>query len=199
MLICVINLNLISVYITWEQIVLFVVFQISESAYCSWSCGLSGRRDPLAKLFKTYGEESHAKKIAAAIVGIPPEVPGRSRRPSNSPPVISCAFTHTAHSRKNKDKLGRQAHVATKTFQGLRIFVNNELNELSTGLETAGEVSQTWRENLPSCRSTRWKIASSRGSSKAERWMREGKASINRDNLPDTSPCRIQKRKVVKN
>ncbi|KAK2100619.1 putative methyltransferase-like protein 15 [Saguinus oedipus] len=36
-----------------------------------------------------------------------------------------------------KDLLQRSTHIATKTFQALRIFVNNELNELHTGLKTA--------------------------------------------------------------
>lgn len=33
--------------------------------------------------------------------------------------------------------LQRSTHIATKTFQAFRIFVNNELNELYTGLKTA--------------------------------------------------------------
>lgn len=36
-----------------------------------------------------------------------------------------------------KDLLQRPVHVATKTFQGLRIFVNDELHELLIGLKTA--------------------------------------------------------------
>lgn len=34
-------------------------------------------------------------------------------------------------------------HIATRLFQAFRIFVNNELNELYTGLKTA-QVSETW-------------------------------------------------------
>lgn len=38
-----------------------------------------------------------------------------------------------------KDRLSRPAHAATKTFQALRIFVNDELNELHAGLRAARE------------------------------------------------------------
>lgn len=38
------------------------------------------------------------------------------------------------------DKLSRPTHVATKTFQAIRIFVNNELNELNRGIEVAHSV-----------------------------------------------------------
>lgn len=38
------------------------------------------------------------------------------------------------------DKLARPTHVATKTFQALRIFVNNEMNELNRAVEIAHEL-----------------------------------------------------------
>lgn len=38
-----------------------------------------------------------------------------------------------------KDRLRRPAHAATKTFQALRIFVNDELKELHAGLRAARE------------------------------------------------------------
>ncbi|XP_006559839.1 probable methyltransferase-like protein 15 homolog isoform X2 [Apis mellifera] len=39
---------------------------------------------------------------------------------------------------KRFDQLGRFTHCATKTFQALRIFVNNELNEINYGIIIAG-------------------------------------------------------------
>lgn len=36
-----------------------------------------------------------------------------------------------------RDRLQRPTHVATKTFQALRVFVNDELNELHEGLQVA--------------------------------------------------------------
>jgi len=44
---------------------------------------------------------------------------------------------------KRLDKLARPTHVATKTFQAIRIFVNNEMNELNRGVEVAHEFLKT--------------------------------------------------------
>jgi len=48
--------------------------------------------------------------------------------------VVQTVFSSLA---LRHDKLYRKAHVATKTFQALRIFVNDELNEIHNGLEVA--------------------------------------------------------------
>lgn len=53
---------------------------------------------------------------------------------SLSPGSLPAAVTYA-----RKDRLSRPAHVATKTFQALRIFVNDELNELHAGLRAARE------------------------------------------------------------
>ncbi|XP_071505134.1 12S rRNA N(4)-cytidine methyltransferase METTL15-like [Diadema antillarum] len=89
----------------------------------------------LVNILRTYGEEPSAQKIAQAIVDY-----RTSFQPFSSTQelatVVACTFTHRA-ARGSHDKLGRPSHTATRTFQALRIFVNNELNELAVGLEVA--------------------------------------------------------------
>ncbi|KFW62656.1 putative methyltransferase-like 15, partial [Pygoscelis adeliae] len=88
----------------------------------------------LASILRTYGEERHAKKIASAIVQARSIYP--ITRTQQLASIVAGAFPASAlHARK--DLLQRPTHVATKTFQGLRIFVNDELHELLIGLKTA--------------------------------------------------------------
>lgn len=86
----------------------------------------------LVKIFKIYGEEKRAKKIAQALID--------SRYLLNSIQTTKdlCDLVYnTVGMEFRKDKLQRPAHVATKIFQALRIFVNNELNELNYGIGLA--------------------------------------------------------------
>uniref|UniRef100_UPI000E55C0FD probable methyltransferase-like protein 15 n=1 Tax=Urocitellus parryii TaxID=9999 RepID=UPI000E55C0FD len=88
----------------------------------------------LASILRAYGEEKHAKKIASAIVQARSIYP--ITRTQQLASIVAGAFPPSAIYAR-KDLLQRSTHIATKTFQALRIFVNNELNELHMGLKTA--------------------------------------------------------------
>ncbi|GCB70881.1 hypothetical protein scyTo_0001397 [Scyliorhinus torazame] len=88
----------------------------------------------LASILRIYGEERHAKKIAAAIAQARSIYPITHTQQLAS--IVAGALPASAMYAR-KDLLQRPAHVATKTFQALRIFVNDELNELYRGLRTA--------------------------------------------------------------
>ncbi|XP_051477232.1 12S rRNA N4-methylcytidine (m4C) methyltransferase isoform X3 [Apus apus] len=88
----------------------------------------------LASILRTYGEERHARKIASAIVQARSIYP--ITRTQQLASIVAGAFPGSALYAR-KDLLQRPTHVATKTFQGLRIFVNDELHELLLGLKTA--------------------------------------------------------------
>ncbi|KAM9766122.1 12S rRNA N(4)-cytidine methyltransferase METTL15 [Menidia menidia] len=88
----------------------------------------------LASILTAYGEERHARKIASAIVEARRVSP--ITRTQQLASVVAGAFP-AAVLYARKDRLHRPAHVATKTFQALRIVVNDELNELHAGLRAA--------------------------------------------------------------
>ncbi|XP_062536052.1 probable methyltransferase-like protein 15 homolog [Armigeres subalbatus] len=84
----------------------------------------------LAQVLKIYGEEKHAKKIARAIVDARYTNKKIETTKELADVVQSCLGSGSFH----LDKLQRPSHPATKTFQALRIFVNNELNEINYGM-----------------------------------------------------------------
>ncbi|NWH98952.1 MET15 protein, partial [Tichodroma muraria] len=94
--------------------------------------GLDARA--LASVLGAYGEERHARRIASAIVRARSIYP--ITRTQQLASVVAGAFPASALYAR-KDLLQRPVHVATKTFQALRIFVNDELHELFIGLKTA--------------------------------------------------------------
>lgn len=80
----------------------------------------------LADMIWRYGEERKSRSIAKAIVAARREVPiTRTRQLAD---IVSRAVK-----RKGRDKI----HPATRTFQALRIFVNDELGQLEKGLQAA--------------------------------------------------------------
>jgi len=82
--------------------------------------------DELSRLLWAYGEESNARRIARAIV-----VRRATRRIETTTDLAELVESAVGGRR------GRAIHPATKTFQALRIAVNEELAALESVLETA--------------------------------------------------------------
>jgi len=84
--------------------------------------------EALAKIIWRYGEERFYKKIAHGIVYYRSQL-GEIVSTKQLADIIATIVREA-----RLDSLDRSAHVATKTFQAIRIFVNNELNELYNGI-----------------------------------------------------------------
>ncbi len=85
--------------------------------------------DLLATIIAVYGEERRAKAIARAI--IKKREDNRLTRTRELTDII-CSILGAPHP--------RYAHPATRTFQALRIYLNDELGELLHGLEASARV-----------------------------------------------------------
>lgn len=79
----------------------------------------------LRSILRKYGEETHAARIARAVVAT------RETTPIRSTGDLSRIVHDAVPAAGRKKKL----HPATKTFQAIRIFVNDELGQLETVLE----------------------------------------------------------------
>jgi 16S rRNA (cytosine1402-N4)-methyltransferase len=81
--------------------------------------------DEIVRVLRTHGEEKFARRIARAIV---------SHRPVESTKQLAeiVADALPAPARRKLSK-----HPATKTFQAIRIHINEEADELAAGLEQA--------------------------------------------------------------
>jgi 16S rRNA (cytosine1402-N4)-methyltransferase len=86
-----------------------------------------GERD-LAHIIATLGEERYARAVARAIVRSRAIAPIRSTR------ALADIVAAVVHGRPGT------IHPATRTFQALRIFVNDELAELVAGLSAAEQI-----------------------------------------------------------
>ena len=82
----------------------------------------------LADLIYEFGEERRSRRIARAIVRSRP-----IRTTAQLADVVSAAA-------RPMNQAERRIHPATRTFQALRIFVNNELNDLRALLDAAPRV-----------------------------------------------------------
>jgi len=81
----------------------------------------------LEKIFKFFGEENEAKKIANQIII------SRKKKEIDTQGLVKLI-------EKTKRKKNFKIHSATKIFQALRIFVNKEISELLNGLISASKI-----------------------------------------------------------
>ncbi|WP_027911181.1 16S rRNA (cytosine(1402)-N(4))-methyltransferase RsmH [Pseudomonas sp. URMO17WK12:I4] len=87
----------------------------------------TAEEDEIARVFKEYGEERFAKRMARAVVV------RRQEQPFERTADLAQVLT-VANPAWEKGK-----NPATRAFQGLRIHVNNELGDLERGLDAALE------------------------------------------------------------
>ena len=82
----------------------------------------------LANIIYIFGEERHSRGVARAIVA------ARKEAPITTTQALADIVGRVVRSKPN------EIHPATRTFQGLRIFVNAELDELHLALSAAERV-----------------------------------------------------------
>ncbi|WP_375740082.1 16S rRNA (cytosine(1402)-N(4))-methyltransferase RsmH [Pseudomonas boanensis] len=87
----------------------------------------SATEDEIARVLKDYGEERFARRMARAVVQRRQEKP--FERTADLAAVLSAA----------NPAWEKGKNPATRAFQGIRIYVNNELGDLESGLESALE------------------------------------------------------------
>lgn len=99
--------------------------------------GLSAREvvntmdaEELADIIRRFGEERFAMRIARAIVREREKEPIETTK--RLADIVEAAMPRRSH--------GERIHPATRTFQGLRIYVNRELNALEKGLSRGREI-----------------------------------------------------------
>ncbi|MDH3747839.1 MAG: 16S rRNA (cytosine(1402)-N(4))-methyltransferase RsmH [Gammaproteobacteria bacterium] len=79
----------------------------------------------LRNILKKYGEESHATRIARAVVSIR----------ENSPITRTSELADIVRNAVPAKSRAQKKHPATKTFQAIRVFLNDELGQLEAVLE----------------------------------------------------------------
>ena len=83
--------------------------------------------DDLARIFREYGEEKNARRIASAIIA------ARQKRPLTTTTELAAVIASVTNPRYVTKTLSR-------TFQAIRVAVNDELDQLRRGLAAAAEL-----------------------------------------------------------
>jgi 16S rRNA (cytosine1402-N4)-methyltransferase len=87
--------------------------------------------EELTRVIRDYGEERAAASIAKAIV---------ARRSAGRPPAGTADLAALVANTVGRSRKDASQHPATRTFQALRIHVNQELEELALALEQSGSM-----------------------------------------------------------
>jgi 16S rRNA (cytosine1402-N4)-methyltransferase len=93
---------------------------------------LVASEDEIAEVVRTYGEERFAFPIAKAVVARRADVGDAAFETTGE---LARLVAGVVRRRQRRPEIGKDP--ATRTFQALRIFVNQELEELEAGLEAA--------------------------------------------------------------
>nr|WP_282163536.1 16S rRNA (cytosine(1402)-N(4))-methyltransferase RsmH [Turicimonas muris] len=88
--------------------------------------------EEITSVLKLYGEEKFSSRIAAAIC----------ERRTKEPFTTTKALADLIASVVPRNKKDRDQHPATRSFQGIRIFINDELGQLRQALNAAGSLLQ---------------------------------------------------------
>ncbi len=86
----------------------------------------------LERILREYGEESHARRIAEAIV---------EHRPFTTTVALADLIAQAMPRAQRRKDRAKGIHPATRSFQGLRIAVNGELERFSASLPQALELA----------------------------------------------------------
>ena len=85
----------------------------------------------LARILREYGEEPRARAIARAIV---------NHRPISTTGQLAALIAQVSGNPGHRRGGRQRIHPATRAFQALRIAVNDELNQLTAGLNAAPQL-----------------------------------------------------------
>lgn len=88
--------------------------------------------EALERIFRVYGEERYARRIARAVV--------RAREAGEIKTTVELARVIERATAKKRGGAREKIHPATRVFQALRIFVNDELGALKKALKDGVEV-----------------------------------------------------------
>ena len=132
----------------------------------------SSERD-LAELIARFGEEPLARKIAAKIAAVRAVAPIETT--AQLADVVRDAYGSRAHTSR--------MHPATKTFQALRIAVNDEMGALDALLDSIHRAAQRIHDGRPSWLAPGARVAIIGFHSLEDRLVKQAFAAMRRDGL----------------